>query len=569
MFAAAAAIGLLAAACGSSGGGGSSSTTSASGSGGGTASTVKVKDGGSVTFAIDETIPGFNILTSADNEFVLQEVENQVWPLVFNINADLQPVLNTDLVTSATQTKSNPQTIVYQINPKAVWSDGTPVNADDFIYNWQAQSGLPQYKDVDGQPYDDVSNTGYSQMQSVVGSNNGKTVTVTFKPGQSFGDWKSLFGPIIPAHIAQKVGWNHGFDDVKNVVSDGPYIISNYVKDQTITETPNPKWWGAKPHLSSIVFRILSDDTAGPPAMQNNEVQLFSPASPNKQELDQIKAIPNVTVETPPGLEFEHLDFNQANPYLSNVAVRQAIAYGTDRAAMIARGPAQLAPNTKQLGNRMYVATQPEYVDNGTAYEKVDVAKAKSLLQSAGMTMNADGYFHPSSGPEAGQPLTLTISSTTGNPTRANNEQLFQADMKAIGIQIKIQNYSAKTFFGTNLPKGEYDIAEFAWVDTPFASGNLSIYCSYTNAQMCGQNWVHYSNPTVDKDLTQAVADTNASDGTRLYNEADKQLWTDMVTLPLYQVPQLYAWASNIGNVQANTSNVGLTWNANLWGLKA
>ena len=63
--------------------------------------------------------------------------------------------------------------------------------------------------------------------------------------------------------------------------------------------------------------------------------------------------------------------------------------------------------------------------------------------------------------------------------------------MKAIGIKINIQNYDANTFFGTNLPDGTYQIAEFAWVSTPYVSGNQSIYCSYTNTANCGQNWTH------------------------------------------------------------------------------
>ena len=52
-----------------------------------------------------------------------------------------------------------------------MWSDGTPITADDFIYNWQAQSGNSAYTDVGGQPYDDATTAGYNQIKSVVGSN--------------------------------------------------------------------------------------------------------------------------------------------------------------------------------------------------------------------------------------------------------------------------------------------------------------------------------------------------------------------------------------------------------------
>ena len=100
--------------------------------------------------ALDENLAGFNINTSAASEFVLQEIMNMVWPQAFIVNNKLQPVLNNQLLESASVTSTSPQTVVYKINPKAVWSDGTPITADDFIYNWQAQSGNPAYTDVGG-----------------------------------------------------------------------------------------------------------------------------------------------------------------------------------------------------------------------------------------------------------------------------------------------------------------------------------------------------------------------------------------------------------------------------------
>ena len=119
--------------------------------------------------ALDETLAGFNINTSAASEFVLQEIMNMVWPQAFIVNNKLQPVLNNQLLESASVTGDSPQTVVYKINPKAVWSDGTPITADDFIYNWQAQSGNPAYTDVGNQPYDDATTAGYNQIESVVG----------------------------------------------------------------------------------------------------------------------------------------------------------------------------------------------------------------------------------------------------------------------------------------------------------------------------------------------------------------------------------------------------------------
>jgi len=183
--------------------------------------------------------------------------------------------------------------------------------------------------------------------------------------------------------------------------------------------------------------------------------------------------------------------------------------------------------------------------------------------------MGSDGYFHPSSGPEAGKDLTFSISTTSGEPVRSEIEQLFQSYMKNVGIKINIQNYSPNTLFGTVGPKSEFDIIEFAWVSTPFASGNVSIYCSYTNSSLCGENWDHYANPQVDTLLNQAASTLDPTKAAALYNQVDALLWKDMVTLPLFQQPQLYTWNSTYGNVLPNPSNNGLTWNAQTWGLKA
>jgi len=549
------------AACSSSG---SSSSTPSSSS-----SASSVKSGGTFTYALDQDVAGFNILQATDDEFVLQEIMNQVWPTVYVTTDTLKQQLDTNYVTSVKVTSENPQTIVYQINPKAVWSDGVPINADDFIYNWQAQSGNPKYTDVGGKAFEPAGTAGYNQIKSVTGSNGGKTVTVVFST--PFGDWQSLFGDLIPAHIAKVVGFNNGFQTLNSAVkvSGGPFEIQSYTQGQDLVEVRNPKWWGTPAPLDKLVFRFFADDNQIPPALQNSEVNGANPAQASLQFKDAIASVPGLTTSIIPGLEFQHMDFNQANPYLAKLDVRQAIAYGTNRADMVNRIVGPITASVKPLNNRIYMPNQPQYTDTSGGLGDFDPAKAKQLLQASGMTMGSDGYFHPSSGPLAGKDLSFTISTTSGEPVRAEIEQLFQSYMKNIGIKINIQNYSPNTLFGTVGPKSEYDIIEFAWVATPFASGNQSIYCSYTNANLCGENWNHYANPEVDKLFVQALSTVDTAKAATLYNQIDSILWKDMVTLPLFQQPQLYTWTSTYGNVLPNPSSSGLTWNAQTWGLKA
>jgi peptide/nickel transport system substrate-binding protein len=540
-------------------------------------STGKATNGGTLTYALDEDVAGFNVLQADDNEFVLAEILQQVWPTVFETQPNATSKLNTEVVTSATVTKSSPQTIVYQINPKAKWSDGVPISASDFIYNWESQSGNPKYKDVGGKAFLPAGTSGYNQISSVTGSNGGKTVTVVFS--KPFADWKSLFSPMIPAHVAQKYGFNNGFQSFGPAVevSGGPYEIQSYTKGEDLVEVPNPHYWGPKPHLSKIIFRFILDDNQDAPAIQSGEADMVNPVIASVAYADSIKGISNFTASVQNGLEFQHMDFNEANPYLAKLDVREAIALGTNRAQMIQRivkpiftvADPSAASQAQVLNNRIYMPIQPQYSNTSSTLGSFDPTKAKQLLAAAGMTMGSDGYFHPNFGPEKGQDLSLSISTTTGVPVRQEIEELFQADMKAIGIKLTIQNYDANTLFGTVGPKGEFDIIEFAWVLSPFPSANQSIYCSYTNAAVCGDNWDHFANAKVDSLFNQALATLNPTTDASLYNQIDTLLWQNMVTLPLFEDPVYYGWSTKYTGVVPNPTSVGIPWNAQDWALKS
>ena len=539
--------------------------------------TSGVKNGGSITYALDEDVPGFNINMANDAAFVLAEILDQVWPSTYIIQPNATVKLNTALISSAKITSTSPQTVVYQINPKATWSDGTPISAADFIYNWQSQSGNPKYKDVGGKAYLPASTSGYNQIKSVTGSNNGKTVTVVF--AAPFADWQGMFNEMTPAHIAQKAGFNGGFQTFgpSVQVSGGPYEIQSYAKGEDLVEVPNPKYWGPKPHLSKIVFRFILDDNQDAPAIQSNEVNIVNPVIPSVGYADSLKSIPGFTASVTPGLEFQHIDFNEANPYLAKLSVREAIALGTNRQQLIQRIVAPIfsavspasASKALVLNNRFWMPIQPPYSDTSGGMGAFNPAKAKQLLASAGMKMGSDGYFHPNFGPEKGKDLSLHISTTSGVPVRQQIEELFQADMKAIGVKIDIQNYDASTLFGTVGPKSEFDMIQFAWVGSPFESGNQPIYCSFTNKAICGENWDHYADPKVDSLLKKALVTLNPTQDAALYNQVDAQLWKDVATLPLFENPVYYGWSTKYANIIPNATNQGIPWNAQEWGLKA
>jgi peptide/nickel transport system substrate-binding protein len=536
------AFALVVAACSGGGGGG--------GSGG---SGTAIKDGGSLSYAADQEPTGFNNNTSKDNGTSVLNVVINMFPPVFRLHPDYSVQLNNELMDSAAQTGADPQTVVYKIKQEAVWSDGTPVSADDFVYLWKNLNGSVKGNDV-------AATTGYDQIQSVKGSGNGKTVTVVFK--EPFADWKSLFYGLLPAHYMEKVagGWNTGLDKhPEKIPVNGPYRVSAWEQGQSLTLARNDKYGGPKAHLDSLVFRFLPESTTQPAALQNNEVDLIYP-QPQLDLVAQVKALPDVRSELNIGLSFEHLDFNFKNPHLANADVRRAIATGLNISQLVDRTVKQFTDKAQPLGNRIWLPGQKPYQDHFGQYGKGDTAGATKLLEGAGYTKGADGIYAKN-----GKKLSLRISTTAGNQLRETQEQLIQAQMKQIGVDIRIANVDSTKLFGEWLPQGNFDIANFGWVGNPFAiSSSQDIYRSGG-----GSNYGAYSSDKVDRLFRRAVREVDEAKSAELGNQVDQQLTADMATIPLYAKPTYLAVRNSFANVGDNATQEGPFWNAGLWAQKA
>ncbi len=522
------------------------------------ANAAKVQKGGELTYAADQPPAGFNTNTSNGNLFATGQIVQNVFPSSWLYWPDLSAHLNDAMLVSATQTNASPQTIVYKIRPEAVWSDGQQISADDFIYFWTSQSGK-------NKKYDVSSTLGYDQIANVVGSDNGKTVTVTF--AKPFPEWQSLFNGLLPAHYMKTLSpdpveaWNNGLTNRVPQISGGAYQITSYKKNQSLILTPNLKWYGKEgPFLNRIIFRFIEDSSQQPAALKNNEVQLIYP-QPQLDLVQQVKNTPGVSSSIGAGPIFEHLDFNLKNSILADKNVRQAIATAINRQQIIAGTVGQFSSNTKPLDNRIFMPSQKGYQDNfaSAGYGNGDMAKANQLMEQAGYTKDAQGLWAKN-----GKSVTLRITTTAGNKLRENQEQIFQTQMKQFGINIKIDNSPADVYFGERLPKGDYDIADFAWVGSPFPiSGSVDIYRTTG-----GSNYGKYSNPQVDQWLNQASSELDLGKAYDLMNQVDKQVSADAYTIPLYQKPTFIAYYDKYGNVRDNPTNHGPFYNAFAWGLK-
>jgi peptide/nickel transport system substrate-binding protein len=546
-------LAMTAAACGGGDGGGGG------GGGGG-----QPQSGGVLKYGADQEPTGFNVNTSSDNGTAAQNVVIRVLPQTFFIQPDFTIKYDKDLLSEEpkAETVNGKQVVTFKLKPEAVWSDGTPISADDFEYLW---------KSVNGKGYDVASTAGFEQIESVAGQGSDKkTVMVTFS--KPFADWQGLFTNILPAHYMKaqeskyggaKGAWEKAIKE-SLPVSGGPWLIKSFDRtSKVVTLIRNDKYWGQKPLLDSIVYQILSDSAQQPAALKNNEVDMIYP----QPQLDLVKGVrklePDVKSEVNFGLSFEHLDMNTQNQFLKDVKVRQAIANAVDREAIVKAGPAQFDSKASVLNNRLWLTNQKEYKDNGGDYATRNVDKAKSLLQEAGFSPGSDGIMA-----KGGQKLSVRFSTTAGNKLRENTGVLIKSELKEVGIEVKIDNVPSQTLFGERLPGGNFDLALFAWVGSPYAaSGNYAIYHSATAANR-QSNYGLLSDKRIDSAFEQVVGELDHQKVTDTLNQIDAWAWEDMVTLPLYQKPTFLAWRTTFAGIGDNASQQGPFFNSETWSKK-
>ena len=487
-------------------------------------------------------------------------------------------VLNKDLMDSVTQTKdTNPQTVVWKINPKAVWSDGQPVSCQDFYLYWLANNGGGNTT-----VFESGGTTGYSQMNAPVCSDNGKTVTTTFTT--PFTDYKSLFdmstSGLLPAHVLTKAigisdittltpntpkdqlqpaadfwnkswtGFNKDYD-----LSDGPYLITNVVPNQSVTMARNPKWWGNPGGPAGFFIKFAPDVVSQAKSLENKEVNVQYSAQPSAdgtQELTSARAKSDgITYVATPGLSFEHLDLNLKNPLFQDIAVRKAFFQCVDRNQLVQKLIDPVQPGAKPTGAVMPTDVAQGKLDLYSSESTGNAAQAKQTLQADGWTPNAQGIMTKN-----GQTLSISISHND-IPRRTQTVQLIQNECQAAGF--KITDHTDPNFLSGPVSSGDYDVALFAWSNLPFNSSAVTVY--QTGG---GENWQGLSSAAVDKALNQALAAPTADAAEPYYEQADKALAAEYATLPLFNTPNQWAFDGAWKGMYYQSYN-GVLWDANEW----
>lgn len=478
------------------------------------------------------------------------------------------------------KTSDKPLTVKYSINPKAVWSDGKPVDCDDMVLTWLANSTA-----TGESGFSTAAPAGYEQMKKPQCKAGDKDVTVVYT--EPFADWDAMFNwtSILPAHIVEQQGgltksiidladkpkdaglkkaiefYNKGWQlnpgTLKKEImpSMGPYTIDSWTAGQSLVLKPNKSWWGTPPKSDTIIYRFIADD-AQSQALQNGEINIMKP-QPQVDILNQLKNQGDkVRYETGVEYSYEHLDFNFKGVF-ADKRIRQAFALCVPRGDLINNLIKPLAPEAKIYESRMIYTFQPGYDEfikgNGhETYDSVNIDKAKSLLKAAGKT-------------KVKVRLGWRKNPSAPNKRRTDTVTLLQSSCSKAGFEIT--DTGKDSFFEKELPSGQWDVAMFAWSGSPLVTSLPGLYQSKSGGQG-GQNNGQYSNKTVDQLMNKLNRELDKDKQTQIMKQVDTLLWTDLATIPLYEFPAITATDTKVENVKPNATQQDITWNVHEWTLK-
>ena len=446
------------------------------------------------------------------------------------------------------------QVVTYKINPKAVWSTGDPITSADFKYMFEQIAG-PDAKDV----YDA---TGYDKIESVDASKP-DTAVVTFK--EVYADWKGLFGGsygIMPSKYLTGKDRNAEMKDGFKF-SGGPWMIDKWDKGVSITLVPNPKYWGDKPKISKVVFKIIADTAAEFQAYKAGEVSMIHP-QPQIAVVDAITAgVEGNSSYTANTGSVEAIWLNNSKAPFDTPEVRQALAYAIDRDGVVNKLFGGLGVKTAvQSFNPPIVS---KFAGSDFSVYKKDLTKVNDLMTKAGWAKGADGIYA-----KAGARASFALRTTAGNKRRELTQEILIAQLKDAGFEMKADNAKAGDLFGKILPAGDFQAAVYAQVATFPLPALTSLFLS-TNIpsdanKQSGTNWTRTKIAGLDDKLQAADKELDEAKRIAISKDIDKLLAADATSIPLDPLPDITLWSKKITGPTDNTV-LGPFWNMNTWTL--
>lgn len=407
----------------------------------------------------------------------------------------------------------------FKLRKGGVWSDGSPVTADDFVFAFHRLEDPATGAEYASMLYpvkgaeDFNTNKGKAEDMGVKAV-DADTLQVTLKaPAPYFLEMLTHQAtyPVNKASIDKL-----GADWIKpgKLVSNGPFTLAEWVPNDHLKLVKNPKFWDAANIKIDVVNFIPTEDRSS--AIKRFEAgELDSYDDLPTEQLADLKTKFGDQIRVGPQLGTYYFAIKTDKAPWDNVELRNAISMAIDRDFMAEKvWQNSMLPGYSMVppGIEGYTPAMAKYADT-SQIDRED--EAKKILEKLGYT------------PE--HPLKMEIRYNTSE-NHKNTAVAVQEQLKPLGVEVSLLNTDTKTHYAFLQNKGNYDVARAAWIaDYKDPENFLGI-----SRKASGINYSNYNNPKFEEAMDKAAAaGGNSQERMKDLADAERILVDDAGIIPL------------------------------------
>jgi peptide/nickel transport system substrate-binding protein len=306
-----------------------------------------------------------------------------------------------------------------------------------------------------------------------------------------------------------------GPDFSRHPIGSGPFRFVSQSQDEEVIVERNPDYFRGSPQIDHVRFRVVPDAVVRALELQKGSADLeMSSLSPDM--IPVLARQPGLAVTERPGTNFGYLGFNLEDAILAKREVRQALAFATDREALIRyllHGEARIASGILPPNHWAYEPTVAQYA--------LDPARVEKILDEAGFPRQQNGTrFH------------LTLKTSTEEQARLIGAVL-QEQWRRIGVDLELRPLELATLL-SDAARGNFQLTYSRWVGANNDPDVFEFVFSSKRFPPDGANRGHYRNPRIDALVDQMRIETDREKRKVLCSEVQKIVADDLPYLPLW-----------------------------------